>query len=264
MQVWPARFSCIKSQFSRPLNVSQSLWEQQRGTSYSVHCLFWVSLTFAKLRCSVFVQRTLSGGVNKVFLLVSKFPLLEGIKVLILSSHHMTTHLWLLSFHGVSHKDRITARRPQRACQVCQVTEVPSHEPLLKPSCALWSRGYFIQRAPQDQTSKPRVIWGHMGWVTPHTITSAGINADPDVLEVSSQAAKARKNIGWRWKIPWDYLYQYFRRRGDFAGESTSLCWHQLFPDKPFHYRKLFYPYQKKSKQRQREKSKLLLATTRH
>lgn len=107
-------FACVKSQPSWPLNVSQPLWEQHRGLLHLAQCLFWVSLTSAKLRHSVFTQRTsLQRVQHKCFLLDLRFPHPEGMKISICLSHHMTKHLWLLSFQRVPQRDQITAHRPQ-------------------------------------------------------------------------------------------------------------------------------------------------------
>lgn len=134
--------SCVKSQSSWPPNVSQPLRQQHRGLLYLAQCLFWVSLTFPKLRYSLFTQRTLLWRLNKAFLLDPRFPHPEGLKVFICPSHHMTLHLWLLSFQGVPQRDQITAHRPQSAnLRVQQVTEVPLLKWLLRPlvPCDHWT-----------------------------------------------------------------------------------------------------------------------------
>lgn len=130
--------SCVKSQSSWPPNVSQPLRQQHRGLLYLAQCLFWVSLTFAKLRYSLFTQRTVLQRVHRAFLLDSTFPHPEGLKVSICPSHHMTMCLWLLSFQGAPQRDQITARRPQSTnIRVQQVTEVPLLKWLLRPTSAL-------------------------------------------------------------------------------------------------------------------------------
>lgn len=96
----------------------------------------------------------------------------------------MMIHLWLLSFQGVPRRDK--SQHAECQCKrVHQVMEVSSFKWLLRPTCALWSPGCFMQRGPQNQTQffvferfetykrkESLFLHDNRHWVTPHTFSS--------------------------------------------------------------------------------------------
>lgn len=245
--MWPAYF--FISWIPIPLNAIQTLWEQHRGLLYLLQHLFHVSLTFAKLRHSLFTQRTPLQSVHKAFQLDPRFPHLEGTNrsfPLSFTSYDDSS-LAVVLLGCVPQRDQIAAHRPQSANTRESIKQWRCHH----------SNGYWGQLVPCDHhatlckghpKSKLQTqflaferfetfigkeslfrLYDNRHWVTPHTFTSVRNKCWPwhSVCTGSTQSdtQSKEKHRMIHWKTPWGYLCQYFPVWRSFFGEGTSFCW---------------------------------------